>query len=116
MATRTMEVEADVANPDLTLVPGMYATVTVISEQRKNVLTLPVEALSRQKTTTALLVTKDGQIEERTVTTGMETPSEVEITSGLSEGDTVMIGSRGQIRVGQKVTPKLLVANANASK
>jgi RND family efflux transporter MFP subunit len=112
-ATRTMEVEADVANPNLKLVPGMYATVGLTTEQHKHVLTLPVEAVSRQKSSSVFLVNKNGEIEERTVTTGMETPSEVEILSGLNEGDLVMIGSRAQVKVGQKVSPKLLVASAN---
>jgi RND family efflux transporter MFP subunit len=114
-ATRTMEVEADVANPDLKLVPGMYATVGLTTEQHKHALTLPVEAVSRQKSSSVFLVNKNGEIEERTVTTGMETPSEVEIVSGLNEGDIVMIGSRAQVKVGQKVSPKLLVASANTN-
>jgi len=111
-ATRTMEVEADVPNPDLRLVPGMYAAVGLTTEEHSHVLALPIEAISRQKTSTVFLVNKNGEIEERTVTTGMETPTEVEIVSGLNEGETVMIGSRAQVRVGQKVSPKLLVASA----
>jgi hypothetical protein len=107
-----MEVEADVANPDLRLVPGMYATVSLTTEEHRHVLTLPIEAVSRQKSSTVFLVNKNGEIEERTIITGMETPSEVEVVSGLNEGDTVMIGSRAQVRVGQKVSPKLLVASA----
>jgi RND family efflux transporter MFP subunit len=110
-ATRTMEVEADVANADLKFVPGMYATVNVTTERHNHVLTLPVEAVSRQKSATVFLVNSKGEIEERTVTTGLETATEVEIVEGLSEGDTVMIGSRAQVHVGQKVTPKLLVAS-----
>lgn len=112
-ATRTMEVEADVANPDLRLVPGMYATVSVTTERHSHVLTLPVEAVSRQTASTVFLINNKGEIEERTVTTGLETSAEVEIVTGLNEGDEVMIGSRSQVSVGQKVTPKLLVASAN---
>lgn len=114
-ATRTMEVEADVKNPDLKLVPGMYATVSVTTEERSQVLTLPMEALSRQKSTTVFLINKNGEIEERTVTTGMESPTEVEIVSGLNEGDTIMVGNRAQVRVGQKVSPKVLVASAHSN-
>jgi RND family efflux transporter MFP subunit len=109
-ATRTMEVEADVENRDLTLVPGMYATVSVTTDHRSHVLALPVEAVSRQKSSTVFLINSKGEIEERTVTVGLETPTELEIVAGLNEGDMVMIGSRAQVRVGQKVTPKLLVA------
>jgi RND family efflux transporter MFP subunit len=114
-ATRTMEVEADIANPDLKLIPGMYATVSVTTQKRDHVLTLPVEAVSRQKTTTVFLINKAGEIEERSVTAGVETPTEIEIVAGLEEGDTVMVGSRAQVRVGQKVSPKLLVASVENS-
>jgi RND family efflux transporter MFP subunit len=110
-ATRTMEVEADVPNTDLKLIPGMYAAVSLTTQERKNALSLPIEAISRQKTSTVFLVNSKAEIEERTVTTGLETPSEMEIVSGLEEGDTVMIGSRSQVHLGQKVTAKLLVAN-----
>jgi hypothetical protein len=89
----------------------MYATVSVTAERHSHVLALPVEAVSRQKSATVFLVNSKGEIEERTVTTGLETSTELEIVAGLSEGDTVMIGSRAQVRVGQKVTPKLLVAS-----
>jgi multidrug efflux pump subunit AcrA (membrane-fusion protein) len=44
-STRTMKTEVDVPNPTLVLVPGMYAEVDLITEQRKNVLTVPVEAV-----------------------------------------------------------------------
>ena len=44
-STRTMKTEVDVPNPTLVLVPGMYAEVDLITEQRKNVLSVPVEAV-----------------------------------------------------------------------
>ena len=42
---RTMKTEVDVHNPSLVLVPGMYAEVDLTTEQRKNVLSVPVEAV-----------------------------------------------------------------------
>ena len=44
-STRTMKTEVDVPNPALILIPGMYAEVDLITQQRKNVLTVPVEAV-----------------------------------------------------------------------
>jgi hypothetical protein len=44
------------------------------------------------------------------VTVGLETPTKLEILSGLAENDLVMIGSRALITVGQTVQPKLLEA------
>jgi RND family efflux transporter MFP subunit len=109
-ATRTMDVEVDVPNPDLVLIPGMYASVALKLEHREKALVVPVEAVSRQKSSTVYLINNDGTIEERTINIGLETPSQLEILAGLSENDVVMIGSRTQVKPGQKVEPKMFVA------
>ena len=110
-ATRTMEVEVDVANADLRLIPGMYASVVLRLENRENTLVVPVEAVSRHKTCTVFLVDKEGEIEERTISLGLETPRKIEVLAGLKENDLVMIGSRTQVKPGQKVEPKLIALN-----
>ena len=45
LSTRTMDTEVDVPNPSLTLIPGMYAEVNLHVEERKNALTLPLDAV-----------------------------------------------------------------------
>ena len=107
-ATRTMDVEVDVPNPDLSLVPGMYASVTVEMERRDKTLAVPVAAVSRKETATVYVVTPQNKIQERTVTLGLETPTLIEVVTGLNEGDFVMIGSRSQVQSGQKVEPKVI--------
>jgi RND family efflux transporter MFP subunit len=107
-ATRTMMTEIEVANPNLELVPGMYATVVLKLNRRSKVLTVPTEALSMGKQSTVCVVGPDNKIEERVVTLGLETPTRYEITSGLKEGDRVMIGSRSGVTAGQKVEPKTI--------
>ncbi|MBI3877366.1 MAG: efflux RND transporter periplasmic adaptor subunit [Verrucomicrobia bacterium] len=105
-ATRTMETEVDVPNADLKLIPGMYATVTASLDRREKALTLPVEAVERDKRNTVYVVRRDGVIEERIVKIGLETPTKLEVLSGAKEGDMVMIGSRTQVKPGQRVEPK----------
>ena len=53
------------------------------------------------------VVNDQDQIEERPVTLGLLTPTEFEVTAGLKEGELVLIGSRSQVELGQKVEPKL---------
>lgn len=109
--TRTMEAEVDMPNTDLALIPGMYASAALKLDRKDQALVAPVEAVLREKTgATAWVVTKDNRIEERVVTVGLETPTKLEILSGLAENDLVMIGSRALITVGQTVQPKLLEA------
>jgi RND family efflux transporter MFP subunit len=106
--TRTMITEIEVANPNLELIPGMYATVVLKLEPRHNVLTVPTEALSMGKKDTVWIVDQDNKLEERVVALGLETPTRYEVTSGLKEGDTVMIGGRSGVSAGQKVEPKTI--------
>jgi RND family efflux transporter MFP subunit len=106
--TRTMIMEIDVPNPKLELVPGMYATVVFKVERRRLALAVPTEAISTGKKTSVYVVNSEQEIEERPVTLGLETPGKYEVVAGLKEGDLVMIGSRSQVKPGQKVEVKLI--------
>lgn len=106
--TRTMEAEVDVANPDLTLIPGMYASAMVKVDRKDQVLAVPIEAVTGQQHPTVFLIGKDGVVTERTIAVGLETPSKWEVLDGLQEHDLVLVGSRSQVRPGQKVTPKVV--------
>ena len=110
-ATRTMLTEIEVPNPDLELVPGMYATVVLKVEHRANVLSVPSEAIGAGHQASVYVINHD-EIQERPITIGLETPTKYEVTSGLKEGDLVFIGSRSQVKPGQKVEPKLTAALA----
>src|SRR5665213_3463080 len=106
--TRTMTTEIEVPNPNLELMPGMYATVVLKVEKRLQVLAVPTEAVSGEKAPTVYVVNHDNQIEERDVKLGLETPDKYEVLSGLQEGDLVVIGNRSGFQAGQKVEPKLI--------
>jgi RND family efflux transporter MFP subunit len=105
-ATRTMEIEVDVPNQDLKLIPGMYASADLRLDHRENALAVPVEAVSRQKLATVFVVNTNHKIEERVVRLGLETPHKLEVLSGLNESELVMIGNRTQFKPGQQVDPK----------
>ena len=107
LTTRTMMTELEVLNPTLEIVPGMYATVILKLEKRPHVLSIPTQAVSGEAKSTVYVVNANHEIEERAVTLGLETPDRWEVTSGLGEGDLVMIGSRTKVQPGQTVTPKL---------
>lgn len=108
-STRTMQTEIDVPNPKLELVPGMYAYASLALERRNNVLTAPVEALDRRgDRVTVLRVDARGKIERVPVELGLETPNRVEIVSGLTAGDAVVVSARSQLREGQVVQTKLI--------
>ncbi len=107
METRTMDTEIDVPNPRLDLVPGMYADVSLALDVRPDALTIPVQGLDRVGgNATAYVVNSEGKIEERQVSTGIETANRIEVLSGLHEGELVVLGNHGSLREGEKVQPK----------
>lgn len=105
-ATRTMEAQIDLPNEDRSLIAGVYATVMLKIDRRGDALVLPVEAVTRDKSTASVYLVKAGKLEARNITVGTESPTHLEIKEGLAEGDLVMVGSRAQFFHGQSVQPK----------
>ncbi|HEX4122810.1 MAG TPA: efflux RND transporter periplasmic adaptor subunit [Verrucomicrobiae bacterium] len=106
--TRTMETEIEVANPDLTLVPGMYVNLALPVERRERALSIPIQAVPPGQMSSVYVINDQNEIEERPVTLGLETPDRFEVVSGLKDRELVLIGSRSQFSVGEKVAPKII--------
>jgi len=105
--TRTMETEIDFDNRDGHLIPGMYAETRLSLRQKKDALAIPLEAVTRNgNDATVLAVNAQNIVEERHVRLGLEDEKRVEIVSGLTDGDRVIIGNRSEFHNGQKIQPK----------
>jgi RND family efflux transporter MFP subunit len=112
--TRTMETEIDFDNRDGRLIPGMYAETQLSLREKKDALTIPIEAVTRNgDDATVLAVNPQNIIEERHVKLGLEDSVRVEVLSGLADKDRVVIGNRSQFRNGQKIQPKEIGAGAS---
>ena len=90
--TRTLRVRLAFPNPDLVLKPNMFADVVIYGGPKKNVLKIPSEALivtgERESVVTAL---GGGRFRPVDVVTGMQEGGEVEILSGLKEGEKIVV-------------------------
>jgi len=83
------------------LLPGMNVSAQIIGEEVPDVLTVPVEAVDRDGTVLVPgpgAMSEDGttvadpsKIEKREVTVGRNDDQYIEVTDGLSEGDTILI-------------------------
>jgi len=112
--TRTMETEIDFDNRDGHLIPGMYAETQLSLREKKDALTIPLEAVTRNgDDATVLAVNPQNIIEERHVKLGLEDSVRVEVLSGLTDKDRVVIGNRSQFRNGQKIQPKEVAPDAS---
>lgn len=86
----------DVENPEGILRIGMSAEVTITLEARKNVLTVPVTTIPRLsggKAEVAVYDPATGQSTPRQIGVGMMTDTLAEVTSGLTEGEAVVLPS-----------------------
>ena len=109
--TRTMDTEVDVANPNMILVPGMYAEVILNVDRRDHTLAVPLDAVEGTgSATTAYTVDGSGAVAIIPVTTGIRNAQSVEILSGLADGQEVITGRHAGLRAGQKVQPRLMDA------
>jgi len=114
MNTRTMHTEVDVPNPKYELVSGMYASVKIPLHSTAKVLTLPIQAVQAGEAGkgTVMVVNGSNKIESRNVALGLQSASDIEITSGLQENETVIFGAQSQFKNGELVSPKLVVPSA----
>jgi len=71
--------------------PQMTATVTIMVENKENVLVLPVGAVKRRAGQNVVWRRMGDRIEEASVSTGWQDDTRVEILSGLSEGEVVLL-------------------------
>jgi RND family efflux transporter MFP subunit len=107
--TRTMETEVDVPNSSGVLIPGMFASAVLVTQQKEHAVTLPVQAVSRSgNQATALVVGPDSKLEQRSLVLGIESADRIEVISGVRIGDKVVVGSQAQLQPGQQVQPRVI--------
>lgn len=77
--------------PDEDVRSGMSVEVRLVRINEKDVLTLPSDAINYNEDNTAFVYVKDesGKITEKPVSLGVSDGSYVQITSGLSEGESI---------------------------
>jgi membrane fusion protein (multidrug efflux system) len=96
--TRTLRVEARLANPDGTLRPGLFARVDIGVAHRSDVVMIPEESvLQRALGPIVFMVDDDGRVHQREVRIGMHRRGAVEIESGIEAGEWVV--TSGQARL-----------------
>jgi RND family efflux transporter MFP subunit len=123
-ATRTAEMEVEVANADFRLKPGMYSRVHLTVGQKPDALRVPANALVTVDGRTGVFTataTAAGDVQPATqalpadqqpltvrfqpVDTGIRDGDQIEITGGLAEGARVITTGAGALRDGDLVLP-----------
>jgi RND family efflux transporter MFP subunit len=102
--TRLVPVEVALAGTaDGAVRPGFLARVTFALSPRAGVLTVPAAAVLEATSGSAVFLVDDGRAIRRRVQRGDTYEGQVEITSGLSPGDTVVVAGNAELRDGAAV-------------
>ena len=89
--TRTARIRVELANRDLTLKPGMYATIFIQGATRTAALVVPRSAVLTTGERNLVFVRRpDGMLEPRDVTVGVATDDDIQVLRGLRAGETVV--------------------------
>ncbi len=95
----TVQVTGEVlAREDDRLRPGQFVNVDIVTETLPDRITLPRTAVLVDGALPRVYVVRDGRAEERQVTLGYARGDQVEIATGLSAGDTVVVVGQDNLR------------------
>jgi Cu(I)/Ag(I) efflux system membrane fusion protein len=93
--TRTLKARVELANSGSQLVPGMFATVNFTPNTRKDVLTVPSEAvIATGKRSVVMIAQGDGRFTPVDVEVGIEVDGKTEIRTGLEAGQKVVVSGQ----------------------
>ena len=90
-ATRTVEIELSFTGDTSGLMEGMYASASIVTEEVDDILLIPTEALSTYAGDDVVYVVTDGKAVRQVVEVGGSNSSYSIISSGLNEGDMVVV-------------------------
>ncbi len=105
VASRTLLVEVDIANPKFVLLPGMYSNVAVQFAHSEAPLIVPATALVIRSAGTQVMVldTVTSTIHLKPVTVGRDYGARIEILGGITDGTVVVTDPNADLMDGMKV-------------
>lgn len=109
LATRGALVRARIPNPRGQLKPGMFARVTADLGSRPNAVVVPEQALLPRGGKSFVYKVVQGKAELTPVELGRRDPGQVEVVSGLSAGDTIVVDGQLKLKPGAPVAPVEMV-------
>jgi len=113
---RTMRTEVDVKNPDGMLHEGMYGKTTIILEASSKALTIPSSCLaSETKGKKSVYVIRDKKVERKAIKVGRDDGLQMEILSGLTPEDEVVMRPSTSMAVGMAAEPRVVKPSKSTS-
>jgi len=99
----TFRATAYINNEDGLLAPGMFGRFDIAYEQHTDALIIPAAALVQEDNQTVVYVVEDGAAVRRTIQTGIQSGENIEVLSGLTEHEQIVVTGQGSLRDGSRV-------------
>lgn len=104
--TGTVAIYADFPNPKHVLLPGQFVTAVVHTADQKRLPIVPAAAIQRTRQGEQVYVVGDGnRIQQRTIETGAEVGQGYAVSSGLQQGEVVVVSGIQKVKPGMVVKP-----------
>jgi membrane fusion protein (multidrug efflux system) len=107
--TGTFKVTLELRDPGNRLKPGMFARIDIVHERRTDVVRIARSALLEDDGNQRVFVVQAGKAVSRPVVLGLTNGPLVEVLSGVSVGDPVVVVGQGTLKDG---SPVRVVASA----
>ncbi len=101
--SRVFNVKVKISNNDKVLLPGVYGKVTLVSDQTTDVITVPVNALVGNEGDYSVFINDNGTAKKTKVAIGETNDNNVEITSGINDGDQIITSNISTLQDGDEV-------------
>lgn len=101
--TGTVKVTVEVFDKTLGLKPGMFVETRIVTGVKKDVLVIPRRAVLFKQNKTYVFVLNRNQASQREVTLGITEEDQVEVLSGLTEGDVIVEVGVESLKDGERV-------------
>ena len=102
-STRVFNCKIKIDNGDKSLLPGIFGKVQLISEQKTEVITVPINALVGSEGNYSVFINDNGKAKKQKVTIGETDENNVEIASGVNNGDAVICSNTGSLQDGNEI-------------
>ncbi len=101
--TATFQVRIRATETGGLLRPGMFARVAIVYERKPDALQIPRTALLDGDGPPKVFVVEDGKASERSVQLGLSNGAMIEVVSGLTDGEQVVVVGQGAVKPGAEV-------------
>lgn len=114
----SVNIRAEVPNPDLVLLPGIFVRAYVDQLGYGQRLVIPQAAIQRDQNGDAnvWVISKSQELERRRIQTGVMYGTQFIVEAGLREGELVAIDNFAKLSMGMKVSPVTMQAQADEGK